>query len=163
MHPFKLLLAAFGIVSAFMVTALMNKPRPIVRTSVHTHIQIHTHSDKFTPERFRVYLKCLNIKHADIVFAQAVLETGGFKSHVFRANNNLFGMRLAKSRSTTALGSKNGHAYYSSWKQSVVDYAMFYSKYLSRLSRKEYLDYLSDNYAEDPGYVGKLKRVINKY
>jgi hypothetical protein len=118
--------------------------------------------DKFTPEKFKAYLNDLNIPHADIVYAQSVIETGNFTSNIFRMNNNLFGMKTASIRPTTHMGEENGHAVYKHWRQSVIDYALYSSCYLTKLSTDEYLNYLKDRYAEDPNYINKIKTLINK-
>lgn len=118
--------------------------------------------DKFTPQKFREYLEELNVPHPDIVYAQAVLETGNFTSHIFKSNNNLFGMKVATIRPTTNIGEEDGHAAFKHWRHSVVDYALYSSCYLTKMTRVEYLDYLSKRYAEDPNYITKVKDIINK-
>jgi uncharacterized FlgJ-related protein len=118
--------------------------------------------DKFTPEKFYQYLHELNVPYPDIVYAQAVLETGNFTSHIFKANNNLFGMKVATIRPTTNIGEENGHAAFKTWRHSVVDYAFYSSCYLTRMNRTEYLDYLSKRYAEDPKYIVRIKDIISK-
>jgi len=100
--------------------------------------------------------------HPDIVYAQAMLESNNGRSKIFRESNNLFGMKLAKNRPTTAIDEQFGHAYYSTWKASVIDYALYQSAYLRGLSKESYFKYLSQNYAEDVEYVNKLKAIINK-
>lgn len=118
---------------------------------------------EFSPENLRRYIKLCGIRFSDIVYAQAVLETGGFKSTIFLESNNLFGMRLACSRPTTALSASRGHALYDSWMMSTIDYALFQSAFLRNIKTSEdYLDYLSRNYAEDPSYVSKLRKIISK-
>lgn len=105
----------------------------------------------------------MNIRFPHIVYAQAQLETGNFTSHIFQVNNNLFGMREAKRRPTTNKGTENGHAYFDNWKESVVDYAFYQAAYLFKLKNEgEYWDYLGQNYAEDPNYVNKLKKIIEE-
>jgi hypothetical protein len=117
----------------------------------------------FTPQKLVIYLRDVGIKHAEIVYAQAVLETGNFKSKSFRLCNNLFGMKVARSRPTTALGERYGHAYFKDWRMSVIDYAMFQSAYTRKIRTKEgYYEYLSRNYASDVEYVNKLKNIIAK-
>lgn len=115
--------------------------------------------EKFTEENFKDYLYELNIKYPDLVFNQARLETANFTSKVFKENNNLFGMRKSTSRPTTSIEVENGYAYYNNWKESVQDYCMYASKYLSDLSREQYIDYLQRNYAEDSLYKEKLKSI----
>jgi uncharacterized FlgJ-related protein len=119
--------------------------------------------NEFNKERLRAYILELNIRYPHIVLAQAELETGGFKSHIFKTNNNIFGMKEATRRPTTNKGTENGHAYYSNWRESVQDYAMFAAAYLNDLrTENEYFEYLSLNYAEDKGYVNKLKEIIKR-
>jgi len=104
-----------------------------------------------------------NIEYPDIVFAQAVLESGYMKSKIFYENNNLFGMREAHQRITTAKGTENNHAYYHTWYESVLDYSFYQCKYLSNITTEElYFDYLSQSYAENPNYVSILKDMINR-
>jgi flagellum-specific peptidoglycan hydrolase FlgJ len=73
-------------------------------------------------------------------------------------------MKEAKTRVKTALGTQNNHAYYTSWSESVYDYAFYQCRYLSSIkSESEYFTYLSKNYAEDPRYVEMLKSTIQTY
>ena len=100
----------------------------------------------------------LGVKFPHIVVAQARLETGNFTSKVFMRTNNLFGMKVAKQRLTTAKSGKGEYAYYSSWQLSAIDYALFQTSFMRGVdSEREYFNYLSKNYAEDPKYVKKLK------
>jgi len=118
---------------------------------------------EFSPENLRRYIKLCGIRFSDIVYAQAVLETGGFKSTIFLESFNCFGMKVARSRPTTALSTSRGHALYDSWMMSTIDYALFQSAFLRDIRTSEdYLDYLSRNYAEDPSYVSKLRKIISK-
>lgn len=120
-----------------------------------------SHEDAFDEELLIDYINELNIPFPDIVFAQAKLESNNFKSKIFKENNNLFGMKKASIRSTTASGEQYNHAVYESWKESVLDYALWSCKYLSHVKTKEqYLDYLANNYAEDSLYVKKLHSML---
>ena len=109
-------------------------------------------------------LKIMNevgIVYPDIVMAQAKIETGHFTSKVFKENNNLFGMRLPRQRSTTATGEQYNHATYTSWRQSVVDYKIWQDRVLTKVhSRRAYLRYLHNNYAENKQYVKLIKKMI---
>jgi hypothetical protein len=120
-------------------------------------------ANEFTPEKLKAYILELNIRFPYIVYAQAQLETGEFKSKIFKENNNIFGMKVARKRPTTNKGEENGHAYYNNWKESVVDYGFYSAQYLSNIkSEGEYFQYLGQNYAEDPNYVSKIKQIISK-
>jgi uncharacterized FlgJ-related protein len=121
-------------------------------------------SDKFSEEKLKEYLLQLNIKFPHIVYAQAVLETGNFKSHVFQNNQNLFGMKQARIRATTNQGTELGHAVYNHWRESVVDYALYQCAFLLKVRSEEaYYQYLSENYAENPDYVSKIKTLAEKF
>jgi hypothetical protein len=120
-------------------------------------------ANEFSPEKLKAYILELNIKFPHIVYAQAQLETGEFKSKIFKENNNLFGMKVATRRPTTNKGEDNGHAFYVNWKESVVDYAFYSAQYLSNIkSESEYFDYLGQSYAEDPNYISKIRKIIDK-
>lgn len=115
----------------------------------------------FSKEKLVKMLKELNVRFPHIVMAQAIIESGHFQSNIFRANHNLFGMKQAKMRCTTAKGTNLAHAYYDNWKESVYDYAFFQSRYLHDLKTEEqYLEYLDKNYAEAADYDLAIKRVI---
>lgn len=115
----------------------------------------------FTEDKMIKLCIDIGIRHPDIVMAQAKLETGNFTSKIFRENNNLFGMKLAKQRETTAIGEQYNHAKYSNWIQSLKDYKLWQDKYAHRYkSKKAYLRYLSKNYAQDKQYIHKLKQML---
>jgi uncharacterized FlgJ-related protein len=106
------------------------------------------------------------IKYPEVVFAQAVLESGHFKSTVFKSNNNLFGMKYPKVRETLATGSNRGYATFYSWKDSVKDYKMWQDRFIQKRSisnRNEYLIYLDKIYCQTTGYSTLLKRIIKKF
>lgn len=108
-----------------------------------------------------------NIKHPEVVFAQAVIESGHFKSPLFINKNNLFGMKVPKKRETTAVNKGNkGYAKYHSWDSSVDDYLLwqeFTLKNKNELTKTQYLSLLGKIYAKDKNYITSLKRVMNKY
>ncbi len=118
----------------------------------------------FSEEEMIAYIKELNIKFPHIVIAQAKLESGNFKSDIFKENNNLFGMKEAKVRISTNKGTSRGHAKYDSWKDCVVDYALYQATYLSKFKTEEqYYAYLADNYAENGRYIKLIKKIAKDY
>ena len=118
--------------------------------------------DSFSVESFTRMLKDLNVQYPHIVMAQSIVETGHWKSHIFLENHNLFGMKQAKRRITTAEGTSRNHAYYNHWRESVYDYAFYQCRYLSKInSEEEYFEYLGASYAEAPNYVNVLKSTIH--
>ena len=103
------------------------------------------------------------IQYPDLVFAQALLESGDLKSTITRLNKNVFGMKLPSIRSTTAIGQKRGHALFTHWTESVKDYKLyqeFVFKKKNITSRKAYIRYLNKVYSEVNDYSKRLSRVL---
>lgn len=96
-------------------------------------------------------LNYYDIKHPDIVCAQAILETGYFKSRVCRKYNNLFGL----------YDSKNKDYYkFNHWSDSVLGY-LNYIQYKYHPPDDYYIFLQDIGYAEDSLYVNKLKKLVN--
>lgn len=117
-------------------------------------------NDLISPQAVYDYMKELHIKFPEIVWSQVALETG-FNSDIFLENHNLFGMKEAASRPNIQSGKERGHAVYSTWKESVADYAMWQSSTgVWKLKNEDaYFNYLGQKYAEDPQYVFKVKAI----
>lgn len=122
-------------------------------TSIPIEIDQFKTFSEFTLRRF-IYI--LEIEHPQIVFIQAQIESGHFSSPIFKENNNLFGMKRAEKRASVSIGTNRGHAKYSSWQYSVIDYKLMQMRYAPNKTRKQYFTYLR-RYAQDPEYVNKIK------
>ena len=85
---------------------------------------------QLTPETFKEALVVAGLpkSHVEQIYKHARSESGNFKSKVFRENNNAFGMRLPKRRTTTAIGKNKGYAIYKDWYDSVYDYWLWYER-----------------------------------
>lgn len=93
------------------------------------------------------------MKHPEIVYAQAILETGHFRSKVCGEYNNLFGLYNSRAKD---------YYKFDHWSESVVAY-LDYIQYRYK-PQNDYYKFLSDiGYAEDPEYINKLKRIVNQY
>ena len=115
----------------------------------------------FSESNLISYMSKIGIVYPDIVLAQAKIETGNFTSVIFKENNNLFGMKVAKSRPTTAVGKSRNHAVYQNWLASLADYKLWQDQMIHRApTKRKYLEYLSRNYAEDKTYVRKIKNLL---
>jgi flagellum-specific peptidoglycan hydrolase FlgJ len=114
-----------------------------------------------TPELFIKALYFAEVIEPEIVLKQALIETGHFTSDMLWRNNNVFGMRLARVRETTAVKQMNYHAYYDHWYDSVKDYKLLQEYYISRgRDLNNYYSFLREiGYATDPNYILKLKSV----
>jgi uncharacterized FlgJ-related protein len=143
-------------------------------------LNVYNYNDKsltqqqFTPENFAKEVVNSGIKYPDVAIAQSMIETGHFKSNIFKSNNNLFGMKLAKQRKTTAAGEQNGHAKYKSWIDSVKDYKLWQDSYkMNNLSKEQYIAKLNSIYCIPPscgnenysklvnGVLGRANSLIN--
>ena len=122
---------------------------------------LEAEEDQFSQDALVEEIKKLNIRFPHIVLAQAILETGYYESRIYQENHNLFGMKQARARATTAKGTQLGHAYYDHWKESVTDYALYQAAYLNKIRKeKQYLKYLDRNYAEASNYDTMLESII---
>lgn len=94
-------------------------------------------------------IKKNNIKYPKIVLAQAILETGWFKSAVCRNKHNLFGLTNPRTKD---------YYEFNHWTESVKAY---YTKVQYRYKSGNYLLWLRDiGYAEDKGYIRAIIRVM---
>lgn len=117
----------------------------------------------FSEDAFIEALKDVNVRFPYIALAQAKIETGNFTSQVFKENHNLFGMKLPRIRTTTALGTKNNHAYYNNWLESVYDYAMYQNYMMCNIeTESEYYCKLGESYAEDSTYATTIRATVDK-
>lgn len=97
------------------------------------------------------------IKKPLIVTKQCFYETGHLKSHISKINHNMFGMKKAKVRRTTAKGTRYDHAYFISWKQSILDYKIWQMRYFHG---GDYYTFLNNiGYATSKKYVETLKQI----
>jgi hypothetical protein len=109
-------------------------------------------------------LSDIPIKHKDIVYAQAIIESGNFKSHSFILRNNIFGMKeVMGTRPTTQIGGSGGYGIYYTLEDCIIDYWIWQYLYCRDLNEKEYLEYLQRNYAEDTEYSDKIKKIVKKH
>lgn len=120
-------------------------------------ILIHLEEETPTPERIKQELIKLNVQNADIVYAQILIESGNFTSNIWKNNNNCSGMKLAKTRPTTAIGEEFGHAKYRNFRDGLLDIALWQSCYARNLTQEQYLKVIGEIYAEDELYLSKIK------
>lgn len=111
-------------------------------------------------------LNIVGVKWPEIAFAQAVLESGHFKSVVYRNNNNLFGMKLARKRETVANGTKMGYATYENWQASILDYKMYQDYILEKRkieNKNQYIGYIKNTYSESSNYMVLLNKIMKNF
>jgi len=149
-----------ALIAALFVLLSINV---IDSTEYERILQVRGMGNQFSEERLRSKLSELNVRFVDVAVAQAKLETNTFRSNIFVENNNLFGMKEATMRINLAKGSQHGHAYYDTWEDSVLDYAMWCASYAKHCRTDEqFLSLLNGYYAEDPNYVAKLRTIMSR-
>ena len=95
-------------------------------------------------------LEYYGVKHPQIVYAQAVLETGHFKSKVCLNYNNLFGLYNSKEKR---------YCKFKHWTESVVAYKEWIQKKYQ--PPNNYYAFLEEiNYAEEKSYTRLLKEIV---
>lgn len=146
---------AIGFIGAFIIVQLLSLVWPEIKKLPPDPEKKSQLSDEIL-----AYILDLRIENSYIVYAQARLESGNFTSDIFIENNNLFGMKVAERRPTTAIGVNRGHAVYKSWQESVLDYALMQAAYYRGLSEKEYLDKICSVYAEDSMYRKRIVEIM---
>jgi uncharacterized FlgJ-related protein len=111
------------------------------------------------------YIKSIKLDCPEIVLRQCLLESGFFTSNLCKTNNNILGMKCAKSRPYTYIGEKNGYANFKNWKSCIDDYKLLQDKHYRGKTKEDYYKWLSKFYAEDPNYIKRLKSIrlkVNK-
>jgi len=158
------LVILFTIISLLLLCRSLYNNNYIINHIKHNNTvdTVYMETIPFSEEALIDLLRSSNIKYPYIVLAQAKIESGNYTSKVFRENNNLFGMKEPNVRTTTALGTKNSHAYYLDWVSSVYDYAMFQNNRMQGIdSESEYYAKLADGYAADSTYAAVIKKTVD--
>lgn len=123
--------------------------------------------DRVTKQKLYEQIIKFGIKFPDIVFAQAMIESGELTSKLFKTTNNMFGMKYPSIRETTAKGKTNGgYSKYEDWNFGVYDYFLWQDHMLrnrNEITKSQYLSLLGRVYAKDPNYVSKVKRKVSEY
>ena len=103
-------------------------------------------------EGLKEALEYYDIAHKDIVYAQAILETGHFTSNLCVNHNNLFGLYDSNAKEY----SKFNH-----WSESVIAYKNWIQyKYEPT---QDYYAFLEEiNYASDKKYTKRLKQILKQ-
>jgi uncharacterized FlgJ-related protein len=115
-----------------------------------------------TKENVYMEIKRSGIEHADVVFAQIMLESANLKSALTKTNNNFLGMKLPQKRQTTAIGEFKGYAKYIGWQDCVKDYLLYQNHVTKnkKMTRNQYLAFIGKKYSECGTYKKRILRVI---
>ena len=128
----------------FLLTNKQHKERETVPETAPVVQQVSPNIP--TLKKIKAYLVFAKIINIPLALKQIKLETGNL-THVI--GNNLFGMRRAGERPTTAIGYNKSFAVYANWQSSVIDY------YLLQQFHVHYMT----NFCTDSNYLVTLNRV----
>lgn len=158
-HPIKIIIPILLFV---LISVLVVNYKPYKEILTILKIPIKSDQHDCTIKTIRGEFNKLNARHIDVILSQIIVESGNLESPIFKENNNFLGMKEAKTRPTTALGTYRNHAFYETWRDCVVDYTLWQSAYAKGLKEDEYIKYLSMYYAEDPEYGNKIRKTLKK-
>ena len=124
------------------------------------NLKVKIDTSDFSPELFFEALY-VYVDNPEIVYRQAVLETGWFTHPRFTVYNNSIGMKPAKSREHLQSGVWKGHATYTHWSNSIKDYALWQEYWKSKgYNMGDYYGFLRDlPYATADRYIETLKLI----
>jgi hypothetical protein len=153
------LLLSVGLLVSFPAFAPVYKLKASLKTKSLRELS-------FSPLRLRQYLDSRRGELPDqkVVYAQAALETGYFTSIKCVRYNNLFGLKKAKYRPTTATGTYRHSATYKHWTHSVDDYILRYQYFKQFCSdTTNYYGFLrKTKYCMDRHYERNIKLIIKR-
>lgn len=109
-----------------------------------------TKSNELTIENLYAALKKHGIKYPKIVLAQAILETGRFRSRVCNEYNNLFGLRHS-----------NGYYTFDHWEESVIAYKNKV-QYKHRDNENYYAFLKRIGYSTSKDYVRRVREIVSQ-
>ena len=158
---FKAFIAAVIIVPWSIVILLLLQIKNIVLTTKDKPIPVIEVADTIINEQPKFFsqtpkegleeaLSYYGLENKDIVYAQAVLETGHFKSKACLEYNNLFGLYNSKEKR---------YYKFNHWTESVVAYKEWIQKKYQ--PPNNYYAFLEEiNYAEGKSYTRLLKEIV---
>lgn len=138
-----------------------NVPAPTMFEIVHVH-----RYDTLNVRNLIAYCEEIDVQFPRVAVAHSIIESGWMTSPLAVKNKNLFGMKLATRRHTTAIGSdRDGNAIYSNWRESVMDYKLWQDWHKEGISRlktdQDYANYITTSgYGGDSNYVKLLSKII---
>lgn len=109
-----------------------------------------------TKDEFIAACDSLEIYHPYVVYAQARLESGNFRSNTYKKKRNCLGIYDSK---------KKCYATYNNWKECLAAYKnkVQYRWTYKKCTDEEYLSWvISTGYASDPLYRSKILKILKE-
>lgn len=132
-----------------MIANVINRPVPVETVTTHPAFM-----DKIMPDSnsLSMALVYYNVQFPEVVYAQAILETGNFTSNVCRYYHNLFGLWNSSTKD---------YYKFEHWSESILAYKMFIqNKY--KPPENYFLFLQRIGYAEDSMYIDKLQIIMKQ-
>lgn len=107
---------------------------------------------ELTKENFFLVCKIYEVKFPEIVYAQARLESGNFKSKLFHTKNNFLGLYNSRIKDFYE---------FSHWTDCIKGYkTLLQFKYTGSDDYESYYKFLKElPYAMDPNYIQKIRKL----
>ncbi len=138
-----------------LMIALACKPDPLAPSCNRIELELDYESLRLNPQNVYNYLMDIEVKFADIVLRQMIIETGWFTSHNCLERHNLQGMKGGEKTGDN----QHGYMIYKDWKHSCRAYLRWQRRMYGD-STQDYYDFLEAiGYAESPTYIDKLKSI----
>ena len=151
-HVVWFIIALLVVVFFINVYSDNKKENTIVEKEDSVSVQWRQNHFLLSEENLYNELVAQGVDFPEIVTAQAILETGHFKSYACLQQNNLFGLR----------DNKGKYMSFPHWTDAVAAYKKYIQRYNHPVP-EDYYAYLQElGYAEDPQYIDKLKQIVNK-
>lgn len=141
-----------GIFFMYQLEGKADTPNNSASSPPDTITSVPVFMDRTAKEGLIDALKYYDIQHPDIVYAQALLETGHFKSVGCLKHHNLFGLYNSKAKR---------YCRFNHWTESIIAY----KEWIQRRYKppEDYYRFLKRiNYASDPLYIRKLKQIVRQ-
>lgn len=142
------------LVVAFFINKCRDEKVDNIKIENKDSVSVQWRQNHFLLSEENLYneLVAQGVDFPEIVTAQAILETGHFKSYACLQQNNLFGLR----------DNKGTYMSFPHWTDAVAAYKKYIQRYNHPVP-EDYYAYLQElGYAEDPQYIDKLKQIVNK-
>ncbi len=110
---------------------------------------------EMSKDNFFLVCDLINIKHPDVVYAQARLESGNFTSAHYKNRNNFLGIYDSK---------RKRYMSFNHWTDCLLAYRdKVQYRYRRNLDREDYLKWLVETgYAQDPNYISKIRKMLRQ-
>lgn len=137
------------IICIILITKMQRQPKHIyIRDTIEIRDTVKVNL-YLTKENLKQELQDLDVQHHEIVLAQAIHESGHFKSRLTIENNNFLGIKRG-----------NNYAKYDTWRDCIFDYK---NRIQNKYKGGDYFEFLQRiKYASDEKYLHHIKKIYKQ-